>query len=97
MGNLQRNSSIKANSSFKSTRSLRPCLKELFKGEFLLGNIFSRSYEGSYKTVSFKLLQAMPFRNLILFLGAEDFGSSLRIILFMVTVLNFDCLQAFAF
>lgn len=47
--------------------------------------------------MSFKLLQAMPFRNLILFLGAEDFGSSLRIILFMVTVLNFDCLQAFAF
>lgn len=39
----------------------------------------------------------MPFRNLILFLGAEDFGSSLRIILFMVTVLNFDCLQVFAF
>lgn len=39
----------------------------------------------------------MPFRNLILLLGVEDSGSSLRIILFMVTVLNFDCLQAFAF
>lgn len=47
--------------------------------------------------MSFKLLQAMPFRNLILLLGVEDSGSSLRIILFMVTVLNFDCLQAFAF